>query len=111
MRSEGGGTVPSAVAACVEQALGAESLPAADVAARISIRHLCGNTFEVKNSSAEPLELEYRVEGTVERGPFNLRGQSSETLVTDESGAVQLLYGGTVVAAASRGGAERCAAG
>lgn len=102
------GTGPTEVAKCVELALGADSAAPRDLAGSLSIRHICENTFEVRNASSESLELRYRVRGTTEVGPFNLRPTSTEMLVTDEVGAVDLLAGDMVVASAQVTGPSRC---
>jgi hypothetical protein len=108
MSAEGGATVPTAVAGCVDLVLGLETLTATYVAAHLSVRTMCKNTFEVRNTGTQSLALEFRVVGSDETGPFNIRQGTTETLFTDESGTVQLIYMGIVVATADPAGAQQC---
>jgi hypothetical protein len=104
----GGNTAPRGIAECVEQVLDvAEEAPS--VERQISARYICETNFEITNGADHSVELQYRVVGTSETGPLNLRSHETALLITDEVGQIELTSGGTVVASAHND-ARQCSA-
>src|SRR5271169_5408563 len=86
--------------------LGAQQSPAVQLA----FGYECGDRFLVKNDGSQPVSLEWKTTGSVDRSQLRLNAGESREIASASSDAVELWVNGKVVATEPKG-SRACTAG
>src|SRR6185312_15951219 len=88
-----------AMIATATAALGAQQAPAVQLAFGFE----CGDRFLVKNDGNTPVSLEWKATGSQDRSQVHLNANESREIASASNDAVELYYGGKLVATEPKG--------